>query len=158
MVELTLVWNHVINVNGHSANISHSPQQLRLLIGVLSLIQICWLIFKQWRDGKNSSYDESQTGREKGNTAPEAPDTPNAGLGVIPSFPACADVADAACDGRDSNINTIAKRGIVIRYTIAYLPWLSQFEFWKTGYRHWPLQSVVGDEGYSYRDSHLADV
>jgi hypothetical protein len=156
MVELTLVWNHVINVNGPNGNISYPAQLLPMLIGALSLTRICWLIFKQWRDGDNGCCDENQTGGEKRGAAPGAPDPPNTGLGIIPSSPAGADDTDAACGGRDASM--LAERSIVIRYTIAYLPWLSQFGFWKTGHRHRPLQSGVGDEGHHYHDSPFAHV
>ncbi len=38
------------------------------------------------------------------------------------------------------------------RFTIAYLPWLSQFEFWKNPKRL-TLQTAEEEEGHHYRDS-----
>jgi hypothetical protein len=135
---LAIKWNHVIHVLGPNGNIFNPAELIPMLIGVLSLVRICWLIFKQWRDEDRGCCDENQTGG-KVDGASGAPDTLNADLGVTPSSPAGADVTDAACDGRYCDASTLAKRSIVIRYTIAYLPWLSQFEFWKTGHRHRPF-------------------
>jgi hypothetical protein len=125
-----------------------------MLIGALSLIRICWLIFKQWRDSDNSCCDENQTGGEKMDTALRASNTPDVGLEI--KSPAYADVADAVGDGRYNDASRVGNRGIVIRYTIAYLPWLSQFDFWKTANTHRPLESVVVDEGHDRRDSPFA--
>jgi hypothetical protein len=158
MVELTVIWNHVINVVGPNGNISFPAQLLPMLIGALSFVRICWLIFKQWRDGPEDCCDENEAGGEKLGVAPGAPNAPTAGLGIEPSSPAYPDVTTNASGGRLDDASMLANRSYVTRYMIAYLPWLSQFEFWKNPKRHRPLQTAEEEEGHHYRDSSLAGV
>lgn len=155
MVEMTVIWNHVINVTGPNGNISYPAQLLPMLIGALSFIRICWLIFKQWRDGPEDCCDENEAGGEKLGVAPGAPNAPTAGLGIGPSSLTYPDVTDAS-GARLDDASILANRSSVTRYTIAYLPWLSQFEFWKNPKRHRPLQTAEEEGGHHYRDSPLA--
>lgn len=45
-----------------------------------------------------------------------------------------------------------------MRYLVAYLPWLSQFQFWKNPKGHGKLQSSPEEDGRNYRDSPLTDI
>lgn len=45
-----------------------------------------------------------------------------------------------------------------MRYLVAYLPWLSQFQFWKNPKGHRKLQSSLEEHGRNYRDSPLTEM
>lgn len=45
-----------------------------------------------------------------------------------------------------------------MRYLVAYLPWLSQFEFWKNPKEHRTLQNSLEEDCRNYRDSPLTDI
>jgi hypothetical protein len=45
-----------------------------------------------------------------------------------------------------------------MRYLVAYLPWLSQFQFWKNPKGHRKLQSSPEVYGRDYRDSPLTEM
>ena len=45
-----------------------------------------------------------------------------------------------------------------MRYLVAYLPWLSQFQFWKNPKGRGGLQSSPEENGRNYRDSPLTEV
>jgi hypothetical protein len=145
-VELTLRWNNVLGPNG---NLSYPAQLLPMLIGALGFIRICWLMFKQWRDGPEDCYDENEAGGEKVGVGPGAAAAPDAGFGIMPSSPAYPNAANAAGGGFD-DASVVANRSCFTRYLIAYLPWLSQFEFWKNPKRHRSLPTEVEEEGHNY--------
>lgn len=156
-VELTIKWNHVINVIGPNGNLSYPAQLLPLLIGALSFVRIWWLMFKQWRDGPEGCCDENEAGGEKAGLGPGAAAAPDAGLGIMPSSPAYPNATNAAGGGFDG-ASMVANKRFLTRYLVAYLPWLSQFEFWKNPKRHRPSPTAVEEGGHNYRDSPLAGV
>jgi hypothetical protein len=147
----------VLDVFGPNGNISYPAQLLPLLIGALGFIRICWLIFKQWRDGPEDCCDENEAGGEKVGVGPGAAAALDAGLGIMPSSPAYPNATNAA-GGRFDDASMVANRSYLTRYSVAYLPWLSQFEFWKSPKRHRPLPTAVEEEGHNYRDSPLVGV
>jgi hypothetical protein len=126
MVEMTLNWNHVTQVLGPNGNISYPAQLLPMMIGLLSFVRICWLLFKRWR---YPAEDENEGSREKLGGTPGAPETQQAGLGILQS-------SRAYPNGNDDEADIARNRSLAERYMVAYLPWLSQFEFWKNPKGH----------------------
>jgi hypothetical protein len=180
MVELTLNWNHVTQVLGPNGNLTYPAQLLPLMIGALSFLRICWLLFKRWQFPEQQDCCE-----EKNQVAPQrtgmcsrgAPfdiDTPQVGLGGLgglgllssPSAHAHHKGPTNAVVGQQEEYNTrmVRHRNPVKRYLVAYLPWLSQFEFWKTPPKghgnHPPHSSTVGEDGkaHHHHDSPLTPV
>jgi hypothetical protein len=157
MVELTLVWNHTTSVLGPNGNISYPAQLLPLMIGALGFIRICWLIFKRWWwSPADDCCDENEPSKEKQGGASRPPNTPS-GLGLLPPSPSNGDFPNTGA-GEYDDTTIVRNRSLVKRYTVAYLPWLSQFEFWKHPRGHRPLQSSPEEDGRNYQDSPLAGI
>jgi len=126
------------------------------MIGALSLVRICWLIFKGWWFPPDDCCDENQPSKEKLGETPRPPDTP-AGLGLLQPSTSYGGPSNADA-GEYDDTTIVHNRSLVKRYTVAYLPWLSQFEFWKNPKGHRPLQSSPDEDGHNYRDSSLAGI
>jgi hypothetical protein len=127
-----------------------------MMIGALSFLRICWILFQRWLNPEPDCCDENEipSGKlTKSNEAPSA--TPNPGLGLF-SSPLPGDAA--AGTGQDYDQSITRHRSPVMRYLVAYLPWLSQFEFWKSPAGHRKLQNSLGEDGHNYRDSPLTDI
>jgi hypothetical protein len=155
-VELILIWNHSTEVLGPNGNISYPAQLLPMMIGALSFIRICWIVIYRWLYPEPDCCDENEipAGRStKSNGVPSV--TPNAGLGLISSPP--LDSA-AAGTGQDYGQSITHHRSLATRYLVAYLPWLSQFEFWKNPKGHRKLRNSLEEDGHNYRDSPLTDI
>lgn len=157
MVELTLIWNYSTQVLGPNGNISYPAQLLPMMIGLLSFLRICWLIFKRRLFPTEEGCDEDETSREKLGVTQGAPGIPQAGLGVFLSSPAYPEGTPGRIGEYDDE-SIVRNRSLVMRYTVAYLPWLSQFEFWKNPKGHRPLQSSAEEDGYNYNDTPLVGI
>jgi hypothetical protein len=143
-------------VIGPNGTISYPAQLLPMIIGALSFIRICWILFQKWLNPEPDCCDENET---PAGTLTESkgvpPATPNAGLGLLASPP-----LDSAVTGtrQDYDQHITHRRSLAMRYLVAYLPWLSQFEFWKNPKGHRKLQHSAEEDGRNYRDSTLTDV
>ena len=127
-----------------------------MMIGALSFLRICWILFQKWLYPEPEGGDENEIPAgtsTKSNGVPSA--TPNAGLGLISPPP--PDSA-ATGTGQDYDQSITHHRTLAMRYLVAYLPWLSQFEFWKNPKGHRKLQNSPGEDGRKYRDSPLTDM
>ena len=129
MVEFTLNANHIRGVLAEDSTIAYPSQLLPMLIGLLSLIRIMWLIFKQWRW---SEVEASPKGKSKKpmpsiQCTPEQPQSNGLGLQPMPS-PAYSQATTVADDGHDHSMTI--HRPLHLRLLVAWLPWLSQFDLW----------------------------
>jgi hypothetical protein len=127
-----------------------------MMIGALSFIRICWILFQRWGKPAPDCYDENEIPPGKFTKSNEAPPTtPSTGLGLYPSP---APESPAAGTGQDYDQSITRNRSLVIRYLVAYLPWLSQFQFWRNPKGHRKLQNSLEEDGHNYRDSPLTDI
>jgi hypothetical protein len=157
-IELTIIWNHVLGVIGPNGKISYPAQLLPLLIGTLGFLRICWLLFQKWLNPEPDCCDENEVPPEKLNKSNGAPPaTPGVGLGLL-SSPSAGSERPAAGTGEDSDQSITRHRRLAIRYLVAYLPWLSQFQFWKNPKGDKNLQSSPEEGGRNYRDSPLTEM
>jgi hypothetical protein len=143
-------------VLGPNGNISYPAQLLPMMIGALSFLRICWLLFQRWLYPEPDCCEENEIptgGLIKSNGVPSA--APNAGLGLISS--PSPDGA-AAGTGQDYDQRITRHRSLATRYLVAYLPWLSQFEFWKNPKGHRKLRNSPEEDGRNYHDSPLTDI
>ena len=144
MVELTLRWNHVKDVLGPNGNISYPAQLLPMMIGALSFLRILWLLFQRLRNPSVDSYDGNEATQQKvGGSSGASTDNPRAGLGLLHYSPA----TNAVIEGEDYDDSLALNRSPIERYTVAYLPWMSQFEFWKNPKGHRRVPSSTVEEG-----------
>ena len=158
MVEMTLIWNHVTQVLGPNGNISYPAQLLPMLIGVLGFLRVCWLLFKRWWYPEEDNCDENEAAPEKQDGSSRAPpDTSQVGLGLLTS-PTAYSPSPTAVNGQDYYNGNERRRSLVKRYLVAYLPWLSQSDFWKNPKGHRSLQNSLEENGNHYRDSSLTAV
>ncbi|OLE52729.1 MAG: hypothetical protein AUG51_16690 [Acidobacteria bacterium 13_1_20CM_3_53_8] len=153
-VELILIWNHVTQVYGPNGNISYPAQLLPLLIGVLGFIRICWLLYKKVTDPPDDCCDENGAAPEKQSGSATAPPVNRqVGLGLLAST---YSPARAEANGDDYDESIAHNRSLGMRYMVAYLPWLSQFGFWKNPKGRRLLQSSPEEGSNRYNDSPLA--
>jgi len=148
----------MLGVIGPHGNISYPAQLLPMMIGALSFLRICWLLFQRWLYPEPDCCDENEVPPEKLNESNGAgPATPNVGLGLLSSpSPGAERPAAGTEQGYDQSITR--HRSLTMRYLVAYLPWLSQFQFWKNPKGHKNLQSSPEEGGRNYSDSPLTDV
>jgi hypothetical protein len=158
MVELTLNWNHVTQVLGPNGNITYPAQLLPLMIGALSFLRICWVLFKRWQFPEQDCCDESQVGQQRTGMSRRAPfTTPQVGLGLL--SPPSAHLKDTyTIVGQEYNTSMIRNKSSVKRYLVAYLPWVSQFDFWKTPKGQRNPQGPIEEDGKIHHDSALTAV
>jgi hypothetical protein len=145
MVEMTLIWNHVTQVLGPNGQITYPAQLLPMMIGALSFLRICWLLFQRWQNPPEECGEEDEA------TPRAPPNTSQAGLGLLPS-PSAYSEAKSGVIGQDNDTSIVRNRSVVMRYMVAYLPWLSQFDFWKNPKGHRRLQSSLEEDGNNYHD------
>jgi hypothetical protein len=127
-----------------------------MMIGALSFLRICWILFQRWLNPEPDCCDENEIPNgslAKSNGVPSA--TPNAGLGLVSSPPLDG---TATGTGQDCDQSITRHRSFAMRYLVAYLPWLSQFEFWKNPKGHRKLRTSPEEDGRNYHDSPLTDI
>jgi hypothetical protein len=155
MVELTLNWNHVTQVLGPNGNITYPAQLLPMMIGALSFLRICWILFKRWHFPEPDCCDENQIPHQRMVMSREAPfDTPQKGLGLL-SSPSDHREGTTAVVGQEYDTSMVRNRSPFKRYLVGYLPWLSQFDFWKSPKGQRGLQSSIEEGGKNHHDSPL---
>jgi hypothetical protein len=126
-----------------------------MMIGALSFLRICWILFQRWGSPKPDCCDENEVPPRMLNGVPPA--TPSVGLGLLSSSSPDAERL-AAGAGQDYDQSLNGHRSLAMRYLVAYLPWLSQFQFWKNPKGHRELQSSPEVHGRNYRDSPLTEM
>lgn len=153
-VELAVTWNYVRDVIGPNGNIDYPAQLLPMLIGALGFIRILWLMFKRWRWPEDESNEEEEVQQKSAMPPGAPPGTPGVGLGLLSPQTPFSD-APTANDETDYDDSVTQGRSFATRYLVAYLPWLSQFEFWKNPKGHQSLQNSLEKDGNPYHDSPL---
>jgi hypothetical protein len=116
MVECTLNFNNVMNVLGgdHDGGLQLPSQLLPFLVGFFSFIRICYQLFKRRQMGLRTALDvPAGMPREE---AEEPPMNSSAASSEPPHGP--ADRTSSWGDERQR------KWPLVIRYLVAWLPWL----------------------------------
>jgi hypothetical protein len=129
-----------------------------MMIGALSFLRICWLLFQRWVNPEPDCCGENEvpTGvLNKSNRGPLA--TPSVGLGLLSSPPPDSE-RPAAGTAQDYDQSITHDRSLAMRYLVAYLPWLSQFQFWKNPKGHRKLRNSPEEDGRNYHDSPLTDI
>jgi hypothetical protein len=125
-----------MGVLGPNGNISYPAQLLPMMIGALSFLRICWLLFQRWLNPEPDCCDENEVTPGKLNESNGGPPaTPSVGLGLL-SSPSSDSERPAAGTGQDYDQSITRQRSLAMRYLVAYLPWLSQFQFWKNPKGH----------------------
>jgi len=109
MVEFTLNYNHVEGVLA-SAGITNPGQLLPLLIGLLSLVRICWVLYKEQvierREKGAKSYGPVELG-------------------------AFSRRSTAESTGEGSSRTPDAQKPWWYRFVLLWLPWLGTFESYR---------------------------
>lgn len=172
LVELTLSGNHMTGVLAKNGNIAYPAQLLPLIVGALSFIRVLWLINanvsaerkKRQRAAKEATRclagDECEAeGWEQPTPVPTTPTTPRPGLnkristassfglGIKHFF--SPNLGDSGLthspseDTVDEDTRPHRMRPFHHRYLVAWLPWLSLFEFW---HKHMPKDCEVPPE------------
>jgi hypothetical protein len=155
MVEVTLNWNHVTQVLGPNGNITYPGQLLPAMIGALGFLRILWLLFRRWQFPEADSSEERQGADQKIGVSRVDPfDTPQEGLGLL-SSPSNYPEDRKVVIGQEQKTSTVRRRPLMMRYLVAYLPWMSQFDFWKNSKGHPSLQSSHEEDGKNDHDSPL---
>ena len=158
MVELTVQWNHVLDVLGPNGNISYPGQLIPLMIGSLSFVRILWLLYQKWRNPTEDRCAENEaTQQKRSGAAGGSTDTPQVGLGLRAGPSPYSLATNAVIEGDNYDDSVARNRSIMLRYTVAYVPWLSQFELWKNPKGHRRLRSSMEESGNGniYHDSPL---
>ena len=119
MVEMTLIWNNVQDVIGANGTIAYPAQLLPLMIGALGLVRILYIIYRDWRPRRTDVEHGLQT-----TSAAEV------GLGVnIEKEP-----REGSCCHSEEDVeldeSVVQGRSILVRYLVAWAPWLSVSELW----------------------------
>ena len=128
-VEFTLNANHITGVLAKKSQIAYPSQLLPMLIGLLSLVRIMWLIFRQWYWPEERALTRKISNKPIPllQFTPEQPQV--VGLGLRPmSSPAYSETTTAVSHGQDHSMSI--HRPLHLRLLVAWLPWLSQFDFW----------------------------
>lgn len=158
MVELTLNWNHVTQVLGPNGNITYPAQLLPMMIGALSFARICWLLFKRWHFPEPDCCEENehQVPQQQKTAIPPQPTFETFKEVVSPLSSSFTQVESTNADvGKEQDTSLMRTRGPVKRYLVAYLPWLSQFDSWKSPKaHHGSLQSSVEEGGENQHQHH----
>lgn len=112
MVEVTLNMNNVNNVLGPQGGIALPGQLLPMLIGAISLVRLLWIMFNErFRPKMRLGTGEFPTeGAES--ERPTGPIKTTSGLSTL------------------SMGHPGIHRPIWQRYLVAWMPWLSRFDFW----------------------------
>ncbi len=129
MVEFTLNVNYIKGVLVQGSTIAYPSQLLPMLIGLLSFVRIMWLIFRQrrWPEEGASTEVEPSKPIPSFRLTPEQRQSNGLGLHPMPS-PAYSQATTAADHGLDHSMTI--HRPLHLRLLVAWLPWLSQFDFW----------------------------
>lgn len=136
-VECTLNFNHMTNVLGEHG-LSGPGQQLPLLIGLFSFLRICWILIKESWLGKREDAEvgNAHPGVEKGSKVTRIENDQSRQGDAITSTPSPSN-PPATPIQQHTHINSIPllaahpDRPWVQRVLVAYLPWLSDFGFFR---------------------------
>ena len=134
-VEFTLNFNHMTNVLGEHG-LSGPGQQLPLLIGLFSFLRICWILIKGSYLGQGEAAEtgeprpcvESESKMQRTATSQSGSGHGDARAPLRPN---------ASPVQQHAHLNSIpllaahTDRPWVQRVLVAYLPWLSDFEFFR---------------------------
>jgi hypothetical protein len=119
MIEMSLIDNHMLTTLPQNSNISTPAQLLPLLIGAMGFLRTLWLIFQDWNETFKTHRDTGCEGR-------------TGFWSFLPSFEYIKQhFKDAEGEGHGAGetarnaINT--KKSMIVRYTMAWLPWLAEF-------------------------------
>jgi len=154
---MTLVWNNMHEVIGPRGGISYPAQLIPMMIGALSFVRITVLLIQQWRFPPEEDCCEENEQQERKPSVSSGGG--GVGLGLGPS--AYSPATNAVIAGHDYDTSVVSRSSIAKRYLVAYLPWLSQFDFWKQHQHSDHRQGCCcrgcqpgGEEnGTNYRDS-----
>ncbi|KIN06741.1 hypothetical protein OIDMADRAFT_46672 [Oidiodendron maius Zn] len=113
MIELTLNKNHILNTLAPYGDIAHPAQLIPLVVGILSLVRVLWLIYREWKD--SPSEDTTRSARQTYQYFFE-----NLWL------PSKLDETVFAQSAGHHTPSTV--RLWLYRYVVAYLPWLSTLD------------------------------
>ena len=122
MVEFTINWNDVTGVVGEQG-VGGPGQILPMIIGIFSFVRILWLMFEEWRAPDDDCCDEDDP------VAEPVPVFEEIKPSEIPNPPPFARQTSETARVT-AQVEDMFRRQPQVRYLVAWLPWLSQFEFW----------------------------
>jgi hypothetical protein len=133
MIEMTLNYNHMLQVLEQYGHIGTPSQLLPLLVGTLSFVRVLWLIYAE---GKERVKEASDTGharfeRRETETNPSLRNGYGLGLKFLKIFSPSARPHDAPVFELEEPALPPLLRPWHHRYLVALFPWLSTFRFWR---------------------------
>ena len=133
-IEVTLNENHILQALSMNGKIAYPSQLIPLIVGALSFLRVLWLIHEGWKEHIKKESKSGSKHLDAGGGALKKESLYQRFVSNIMKikFVSAMIKPDAMpSQQRSGPCSAKRSRSWQLRYLVAFLPWLSTFEFWK---------------------------